>query len=357
MKGRLTLTRSLTLALPLLALPLLVPPCMAAAGEPAPARPLAEPSPSSAGVPALDLIATSAGAPIPPGGVAGCGAATAAMAPGCQADAGSGPEPAPVAPPPLGAVAALPPLPPLPAFVAWALSGVSSGWRPFTAAGSLAPVPTPGAARTGHDVLQAFHEGLAQPGCDAGQADARWLDHFAHAPTLLAADDGATLDLFGHVVDALRQAHLPTEFALIPFIESGYRADARGAGGPVGLWQFIAVTARNHRVPIRPGYDGRLSPVQSTQAAVRYLKTLYGMFGGNWRLAAMAFNAGEHRVLHAMRKAGARAVDARPADLPGLPAVTHAYVDKLHALACVIDDADRDPDYRNALNREVPQLR
>ncbi|MFX7760059.1 transglycosylase SLT domain-containing protein, partial [Acinetobacter baumannii] len=86
------------------------------------------------------------------------------------------------------------------------------------------------------------------------------------------------LPLFGYVVDALRDADLPTEYALIPFVESGYRPAARSPSGPAGLWQMIAVTARNHDVPIRDGYDGRLSPVDSTRAAVRYLKTLHGMF-------------------------------------------------------------------------------
>lgn len=205
----------------------------------------------------------------------------------------------------------------------------------------------------GHDILRRFHDGLAQPGCEADRGQDRWRQHFSHAPELLAEEGGEVLGLFGHVVDALRAAHLPTEFALIPFVESGYRPGARSAGGPAGLWQFIALTARNHKIPIRPGYDGRLSAVDSTRAAVRYLKTLYGMFGGDWRLAAMAFNAGEHRILRAMRQTGVSAADARPAELPGLPPVTQAYVEKLHALACVIDGAADDEDWRRALERAV----
>ena len=66
------------------------------------------------------------------------------------------------------------------------------------------------------------------------------------------------------------------------------------------MWQFIGTTARNHEVPMRSGYEGRLSPVDSTQAAVRYLKTLHGMFGGDWRLAVMGYNAGEYRILQSL---------------------------------------------------------
>jgi membrane-bound lytic murein transglycosylase D len=140
-------------------------------------------------------------------------------------------------------------------------------------------------------------------------------------------------------------------------VESGYRPNARNGSGPTGLWQFIATTARNHRVPMANGYDGRLSAVDSTQAAVRYLKTLHGMFGGDWRLATMAYNAGEYRVLQSMRKAGMNAQNAKPSALPGLSPVTHAYVEKLHALACVLEDVEDQPGVMASLDRTVPVLK
>ncbi|NIJ76692.1 membrane-bound lytic murein transglycosylase D [Xanthomonas campestris] len=164
------------------------------------------------------------------------------------------------------------------------------------------------------------------------------------------------LPLFGYVVDELREADMPTEFALIPFVESGYRPGARNGSGPAGLWQFIATTARNHHVPVGAQYDGRLSAVDSTTAAVRYLKTLYGMFGGDWRLALMAYNAGEYRVLQAMRSAGMNAQNARPSELPGMSKVTYEYVEKLHALACVLDHAQQQGNLLTSLDRPVSVL-
>ncbi|WP_183982137.1 transglycosylase SLT domain-containing protein [Pseudoxanthomonas broegbernensis] len=210
------------------------------------------------------------------------------------------------------------------------------------------------AMRSGRDIYAAFRQGLADPGCDGD--DTRWLRHFAHAPSRLADPGSDALPLFGHVVDALREAHLPTEFALIPFIESGYAPAARAKGGPAGLWQLAAVTARHHGLHVGDGYDARLSPAESTRAAVRYLKTLNGMFGGNWRLAAMAYNAGEHRLLQSLRRSGSSAPDATPADLPGLSPITHAYVDKLHALACVLEQADERAQWRDGLDRPVQRL-
>ena len=215
--------------------------------------------------------------------------------------------------------------------------------------------PAPAATRSGGDIYARFREGLADPHCDR-EGSSRWQGHFAAAPGRLAASDSDVMPLFGYVVDAVRAAGLPTEYALIPFVESGYKPGARSAGGPAGLWQMIAVTARNHAVPIRPGYDGRLSPVDSTRAAVRYLRTLHGMFAGDWRLAVMAYNAGEYRVFSALRQSGQVARSADPEKLTSLSGITRAYVRKLHALSCLFDQADDDNAWLQALDRPVPIL-
>lgn len=222
---------------------------------------------------------------------------------------------------------------------------------------SVAATPLPPShQRSGLEIYQRFRDGLADPECDSAATNGRWKKQFGHAPGQLARTEDDLLPLFGYVVDALRDAHLPTEFALIPFVESGYKPGARNPNGPAGLWQFIGITARNHGVPMREGYDGRLSPVDSTQAAVRYLKTLHGMFGGDWRLAVMAYNAGEYRVLQSMRRAGMNARNARPAELPGLSGITYAYVEKLHALACIFQQADDRDAWLDQLDRPVPRL-
>lgn len=214
----------------------------------------------------------------------------------------------------------------------------------------------PSRQRNGREIYESFRTGLADPTCDASATSTRWKKHFGHAPGQLARGDDDLLPLFGYVVDALRDADLPTEFALIPFVESGYKPGARSASGPAGLWQFIGVTARNHGIAMRSGYDGRLSPVDSTQAAVRYLKTLHGMFGGDWRLAVMGYNAGEYRILQSMRRAGMNAQNAKPAQLPGLSGITYAYVEKLHALACIFQQADDREEWLRTLDRDVPRL-
>ncbi|MEN5209510.1 transglycosylase SLT domain-containing protein [Stenotrophomonas terrae] len=222
----------------------------------------------------------------------------------------------------------------------------------------LDPASLPAATtRNGREIFANFREGLAAPQCDAEATSARWRKQFSHAPSRLGNVEDDALPLFGYVVDELRAANLPTEFALIPFVESGYRPGARNASGPAGLWQFIATTARNHRVPMEKGYDGRLSAVDSTRAAVRYLKTLHGMFAGDWQLAVMAYNAGEYRILQSLRRGGMNAQNATASELPGLSPITYAYVEKLHALACVLEQAEHEPDLMASLDRQVPILK
>lgn len=224
---------------------------------------------------------------------------------------------------------------------------------PASESSADAPAVAP-VAVTGLDAYESFIAGLAEPGCD--NADPRWLRHFAHATERVGDPDGDTLALFAHVVEALRQAGLPTEFALIPFVESGYRPGARSKAGPAGMWQFIAVTARDHGMRIAPGYDERLSPAKSTRAAVQYLDAMYDRFDRNWRLALMAYNAGEFRVKRALARSGGHAASAAPHSLPGLSPVTYAYVEKLHALACLLEEAGERPQWRARLDRPVVPL-
>ncbi|WP_163071666.1 lytic transglycosylase domain-containing protein, partial [Acinetobacter baumannii] len=76
------------------------------------------------------------------------------------------------------------------------------------------------------EIFSSFRDGLAEPTCNAEATSPRWQKQFAHAPSRLANQDDDALVLFGYVVEELRKANLPTEFALIPFVESGYRPNA-----------------------------------------------------------------------------------------------------------------------------------
>ena len=84
----------------------------------------------------------------------------------------------------------------------------------------LESLPPP-SHRNGREIYENFRAGLADPECDAAATSGRWKKQFGHAPGQLTKANDDLLPLFGYVVDSLRAANLPTEFALIPFVESG----------------------------------------------------------------------------------------------------------------------------------------
>lgn len=176
-----------------------------------------------------------------------------------------------------------------------------------------------------HAISAQFWKGVADPDC--GKAPRRWRFHYGDIPRRLRSPREAQMRRhFAQALGALDDAGLPSEFALIPFIESRYRPNARSPGGQVGLWQFTAATARRNGLSVNPGRDQRLDADASTRAAIRYLRRLHRMFGRDWRWTAMAYNAGEGAARAARRKGGAKT----------LSPVTRHYPDKLHALACLV---------------------
>ena len=70
----------------------------------------------------------------------------------------------------------------------------------------------------------------------------------------------------------------------------------------------------------------------------------------------MAYNAGEFRVKRALARSGAGTAAGTPGSVPGLSPVTYAYVEKLHALACLLEDASERPAWRARLDRPVLSL-
>ncbi len=179
-----------------------------------------------------------------------------------------------------------------------------------------------------------FWKGVVDPDC--GEAPHRWQLHYGDIPRRLRSPREAQMrQHFAQALAALEDAGLPSQFALIPFIESRYRPNARSPGGQVGLWQFTAATARRNGLSVSPGHDQRLDTGASTRAAVRYLKRLHRMFGGDWRWTVMAYNAGEGAARAARRKGGGKT----------LSPITRHYPDKLQALACLVP---RPPDPKRA---------
>jgi len=97
-----------------------------------------------------------------------------------------------------------------------------------------------------------------------------------------------------------REKNLPEELFYLALIESGYNPTALSRAKASGIWQFVAQTAKRYGLRVDKWVDERRDPEKSTHAAAEYLKTLHGMFN-SWDLAAAGYNAGEGKVLKAMK--------------------------------------------------------
>ncbi len=134
--------------------------------------------------------------------------------------------------------------------------------------------------------------------------------------------------IFEHYLDAY---NLPRELKYLPMIESGLRLEIRSHAGAKGLWQMMDVTARHYKLTVDQYMDERHDPYRSTEAAVRMLSDMYGMFG-DWSLVLAAYNSGPGRVQQAIRTAGTKNFDVVK---NYLPKETQLYIPKFVAAAYI----------------------
>ncbi|MBN9463221.1 MAG: transglycosylase SLT domain-containing protein [Burkholderiales bacterium] len=142
-----------------------------------------------------------------------------------------------------------------------------------------------------------------------------------------------------HIVEEIEKRGMPTELALLPFVESAMNPTALSSAQAAGLWQFIPSTGRAYNLRQDWWVDNRRDVVKSTQAALDYLQKIYAMHGNDWFLALASYNWGEGAVARAVRRNEMRRL---PTDYLSLqmPAETRHYVPKLLALKHILLHAD-----------------
>ncbi len=135
----------------------------------------------------------------------------------------------------------------------------------------------------------------------------------------------------------LAQYNLPDELKYLAIIESALNPRAVSRARAVGLWQFMSGTGRYMGLHLDWYIDERMDPEKSTDAACRYLKQLYSIFG-NWELALAAYNSGPGTVRKAVRRSGYK--KSFWEIYPHLPRETRAYVPQYIAIIYAMNYAE-----------------
>jgi membrane-bound lytic murein transglycosylase D len=172
----------------------------------------------------------------------------------------------------------------------------------------------------------------------------RWVQQFT---TTLKSDISAALsrgDAYLPMISTkLAERQMPEELAYVPLIESDFKPQARSPVSAVGLWQFMAATARRFGLSVSRNGDERTNPAKATDAALTYLSQLHDRFG-SWYLALAAYNAGPGTIASALQRVLGRSTGTDAdfyAIAPHLPAETREYVPKLIAAARIGKDPRR----------------
>ncbi len=194
--------------------------------------------------------------------------------------------------------------------------------RPGNLAAEM-PEPPP------NDLYARLRQGFALPDLNTARVRQRqaW---YAQRPELVQRILERANTHLHHILEEIEKRKMPTELALVPFIESGFDSQAVSSAQAVGLWQFMSFTATRYRLRLDDLRDERRDVLASTSAALDYLQDLYAMFG-DWQLALASYNWGEKAVARAVERNRALGRPITYSNL-NLPDETADYVPKLQAV-------------------------
>jgi membrane-bound lytic murein transglycosylase D len=143
-----------------------------------------------------------------------------------------------------------------------------------------------------------------------------------------------------YILEQVEARGMPAEVAILPAIESAYRAEAVSKSNAVGMWQFMAPTGTRFGLRRDWWMEGRRDLVHSTRAALDYLDFLSREFNGDWELAFAAYNAGEGTIRREVKR---NAAAGKPTNYPNLKLrkETREYVPKLFAVRNIIANPEK----------------
>jgi membrane-bound lytic murein transglycosylase D len=162
----------------------------------------------------------------------------------------------------------------------------------------------------------------------------------------------------------LQKYNIPSEFAVLMALESGFNGNAVSHAGAVGYWQIMDEVAKEYGLRIaqkeaivlknkktknaktkpvakaKKQVDDRKDFVKSTYAAAKYLRDRHRNLNGDWLLIAASYNCGVGNVWNAMERSG----KSNPTfwDIKNyLPVETRAYVMNFIALNVIFSNYEK----------------
>jgi membrane-bound lytic murein transglycosylase D len=220
---------------------------------------------------------------------------------------------------------------------------------PAAPATNLAPAAKPfarsstGSLRVVSNRTAGIQATMGLPNLDNPRVDA-WIKRFTTSQRGSFATYLRRKDRYDDMITKkLADRGMPQGLVYLAMIESGFNPTAKSPVAARGLWQFMSPTAREYGLKVTRRVDERTNPTRSTDAALKYLNTLYNRFG-SWYLAAAAYNTGQGRVARVLKQVTGK-TKGTDADYyriaHRLPQETRDYVPKMIAAARIGTNPER----------------
>jgi membrane-bound lytic murein transglycosylase D len=188
------------------------------------------------------------------------------------------------------------------------------------------------------DLWERIRRGFAMPDLDTDLVRDREQWYTTRPDYIQRMTERSSKYLF-HIVEELERRDMPSELALLPYIESAFNPNAVSSARAAGMWQFMPATGESFDLKQNMFRDDRRDVLASTRAALDYLQQLHTRFG-DWHLALAAYNWGQGNVNRAITR---NQKDGKPTgylDL-SMPNETRYYVPKLQAVKNIVADPAR----------------
>lgn len=202
--------------------------------------------------------------------------------------------------------------------------------------GEIEEIVTPGADDDEiYTVWTRVRDGFKIPNMENSVVDEN-LAKYSKRPDYLQRMANRSQKYLYHIIEEVTARGMPTEIALLPFVEGAFVTSAKSRVKAAGLWQFMPATGKHYELDQTMWKDERYDVLQSTAAALTYLQRLHDEFD-DWPLAFAAYNWGEGNVRRAIKRNQSLGL---PTDYMSLkmPAETRNYYPKLQAIKNIVQN-------------------